>query len=150
MVTNVASGGCEFRVYMPHASCVELLGTFNGWEPALAVSLMGDAQNPGWWVIQTPIVPGEHEFCYLVNGSTWLPDYAAGGVRRNTQGRWISQLSISAETREQIAAAPVLLSTGELPGRQAEPKMKKGDRATSRSRAVDSAAPRARRSVIRT
>jgi hypothetical protein len=149
VVTNAASGGYEFRVYLPHASCVELLGTFNGWEPALAVSLRGDAANPGWWVIETMINPGEHEFCYLINGCTWLPDYAAGGVRRNTQGRWISQLSISAvESREDVVALTVALH--ELPGRDAEAKPMKIERGERRARGEDAGSSRGKRAVIRT
>lgn len=155
MVTQRQTDLWEFLIYLPHASCVELLGTFNGWEPALAAELIGDGDSPGWWRLETKLHPGEHEFCYLVDGCTWLPDYAAGGLRRNHEGRWVSQLSIAPEPRE--APRAVLLANGRtpderLPGREAEGKPASR---TGRRGRTESATPAPRppapapRSVIR-
>ncbi len=87
MVNLTDSGRCVFRMYMPHAGSVELLGTFCGWkaereEGAIELEHEGD----GWWIARLDLPEGDHEFCYLVDGRTWMPDYAAGGVRRNSTG----------------------------------------------------------------
>jgi len=89
---------CTFRIYLPNAGSVELLGTFNEWKAGLGSSLELRPDDRGWWAVQVPLEGGEHEFCYLVDGITWMPDYAAGGIRRNGDGRWISLLSVPVET----------------------------------------------------
>lgn len=131
MVTNTPTGQCEFRVYQPHASCVELLGTFNGWEPSLAVELNCD--DAGWWRAEAKLPQGAHEFCYLVDGCVWLPDYAAGGLRRNADGRWVSQLTVQIEEREVLVIQAV--TEERVPGRSAEPSPARRD--TSRDRAAN-------------
>lgn len=97
MVNVTESGRCDFRLYMPHAGSVELIGTFCGWKPERhegAKELERDAD--GWWTVRAELPPGDHEFCYLVDGRMWMPDYAAGGVRRSSTGRWVSLLSVAA------------------------------------------------------
>ncbi|MGE3107004.1 MAG: hypothetical protein AB7G11_04205 [Phycisphaerales bacterium] len=121
MVTCRTDYAHEFRVYQPHATSVELLGTFNGWDPSLAVELEPDEVEPGWWAAEASLPAGEHEFCYLVDGCTWLADYAAGGLRRNSDGRWISHISCSGEGRRD-AAELATRERRELPGRNAEAK----------------------------
>jgi len=105
MVTTHADGTCRFRVYLPHAAKVELLGTFTDWrEGRLAMT----RQHPGWWELTCPVPAGEHQFCYLVDGSIWLADYAAHGVKLNGYGGWTSRLNIAAaEVAQdaQVAAA---------------------------------------------
>jgi hypothetical protein len=95
MVKLTDSGSCVFRMYMPHAGSVELLGSFCNWRPergAGAVEL--EHEGDGWWTARLALPEGDHEFCYLIDGRTWMPDYAAGGVRRSSTGRWVSLLSI--------------------------------------------------------
>ncbi len=95
MVTQTmgnATGGVRFRVYMPDASDVKLVGTFTGWRDG-AISMTKDAS--GWWHTEVELGPGEHEFQYLVDGDHWLADYAAGGLRLNRFGTWVSQLHIA-------------------------------------------------------
>jgi hypothetical protein len=93
MVSVTETGPCEFRMYMPHAGSVELVGTFCDWQPERGgVELECDAD--GWWTARVSLAEGDHEFCYLVDGRIWMPDYAAGGVRRSATGRWVSLLSV--------------------------------------------------------
>ncbi len=99
MVRQIHEDEWEFGIYLPHASCVELLGSFNEWEASRAVALIRD--DRGWWRSTSRLCAGEYEFCYLVDGGTWLPDYAAGGLRRNAEGRWISQLSIGVDSIDE-------------------------------------------------
>lgn len=92
MVSNSPDGRCRFRVYLPHAAKVELLGTFTDWrERRIAMT----RQHPGWWEATVSIAGGEHEFCYLVDNSVWLADYAANGVKLNSYGSWTSRLSLA-------------------------------------------------------
>jgi len=94
VVTITDSGQCTFRIYLPNAGGIELLGSFNNWttERGEAVQLARD--DNGWWSASADLCAGEHEFCYLVDGQVWMPDYAAGGIRRNSSGRWISLVVI--------------------------------------------------------
>ena len=84
-----------FRVYLPEADRVELVGTFTDWRTR-AVPMA--REHTGWWSITlspTILTPGDHDFSYLVNGSHWLADYAASGVKRNGYGGWVSQISVA-------------------------------------------------------
>lgn len=81
-----------FRVYLPEATSVELVGTFSQWR---AHALAMRREHTGWWTVTAELAPGDHEFCYLVDGSHWVADYAAMGVRRNPFGGWTSQLHVN-------------------------------------------------------
>src|SRR5437867_1058512 len=99
MVTMTENGQCAFRVYLPHAGDVQLLGSFADWQEA-PIPMSRD--GGGWWSAETPVSTGEHEFCYLVDGELWMPDYAASGIRRNSAGNWISLLYVP----ESVPGAP--------------------------------------------
>jgi 1,4-alpha-glucan branching enzyme len=94
MVTQLADGRTLFKVFLPHAAKVEVVGTFTGWR---AGALAMERQNPGWWSLVTNVEGGAHEFCYLVDGSIWLADYAANGVRLASSGHWVSRLNVAVE-----------------------------------------------------
>lgn len=90
MVTLREDGSCEFRIYLPHARDVRVVGDFTGWrEHALA---MGPAAD-GWWTLRARLPAGDHLFNYLVDGDAWLPDYAAHGIQPNAWGGWVSMLA---------------------------------------------------------
>jgi 1,4-alpha-glucan branching enzyme len=80
-----------FRVYLPEAASVELVGTFTDWRTRPERMTREDT---GWWTITLGLSAGDHDFSYLVNGSHWLADYAATGVKRNGFGGWVSQISV--------------------------------------------------------
>ena len=102
MITTLPDGTVRFRVYLPHASSVELVGDFTNWrENRVAMT----REHPGWWEAVLPVNTGEHHFCYLVDGSIWLADYAAHGVKLNGYGGWISRLCVTAAARIETAAA---------------------------------------------
>jgi 1,4-alpha-glucan branching enzyme len=91
-----------FRVYLPEARAVELVGSFTDWR-VKPVPMMREPS--GWWAAKVDMSAGDHLFSYLVNGSVWMADYAASGVKSNGYGGWVSQLSVEAETRPlQLAA----------------------------------------------
>lgn len=114
MVTQTAADAVQFRVFMPDARDVRVVGTFTGWRDG-AVPMSRD--GTGWWTAEIDLGPGDHEFQYLVDNDHWLADYAAGGLRLNPYGTWVSQLHIPAQDEpsysfEDLAREP-------LPQRQA-------------------------------
>lgn len=93
MITTTADGKVTFRIFLPHAASVEVVGDFTNWRVRKVAMRR---ENPGWWSITLAVPPGEHEFSYLVDGSIYLADYAAHGVKLNSYGGWISRLAIPA------------------------------------------------------
>jgi 1,4-alpha-glucan branching enzyme len=91
MVTGKDDGVYQFRVYLPHAGNVELVGDFTEWS---ARRITMRHEPPGWWTATVCLAVGDHTFCYLVDGQLWMPDYAANGVKRNEYGNWVSQLAV--------------------------------------------------------
>lgn len=131
MVTITESGRCSFRIYMPNAGGIELLGSFNNWTAAKggAVELAHD--HDGWWSASATLGAGEHEFCYLVDGQIWMPDYAAGGIRRNASGRWISLVTIP---ERSLAELKPVGAVAEQPVGMEAGVQARGDQKSTRSR----------------
>lgn len=94
-------GVCSFRVYLPEARHVEIVGDFTGWETC-PVEMNRD--EAGWWTASVDLYGGAYEFQYLIDGRVWLTDFAAGGVRRNLFGIWVSVLTVAAEAGAPQAA----------------------------------------------
>lgn len=88
-----------FRVYLPEAALVELVGSFTDWRTR---PVRMTREDTGWWSITLDLAPGDHDFSYLVNGAQWLADYAASGVKRNGFGGWVSQIHVAPNTEVQI------------------------------------------------
>lgn len=107
MITTEQDGSVTFRIFLPHAAQVELLGDFTNWRTD---RIQMKRENPGWWTATVQIAPGEHQFSYLVDGSVWLADYAAHGVRLNDYGGWVSQLRVYAEDTRRGSTAEVKLN----------------------------------------
>lgn len=93
MVHLSASGRARFRVFAPDAKRVELLGCFTGWHDH---PITMEKSADGWHVVECDLDAGDYEFQYLVDGGNWLADYAAGGVKMNVFGNWVSQLHVPA------------------------------------------------------
>ncbi len=97
MVIAHPAGSYEFRVYLPEARTVELVGTFTDWR---ARAMAMQRESSGWWSVRvsfdnTSERGEDHDFSYLVNHQTWMADYAASGVKRNGFGGWVSQLHVA-------------------------------------------------------
>lgn len=126
MVTITESGRCVFRIYLPNAGGIELLGSFNNWTAAKGGAVELSHGDDGWWSASTDLCAGEHEFCYLVDGQIWMPDYAAGGIRRNASGRWISLVIIPDGPITELKSAgargdrPVGMEAGASPSTRAD------------------------------
>jgi 1,4-alpha-glucan branching enzyme len=101
MTSITRDGRVEFRFYRPGAVDVQIVGTFNNWNPkTLAMRPMGE---PGWWTATTTIEPGEHFFRYIADGH-WYTDFAANGVEQSKHG-WNSILIVP-ERRMRIVPQP--------------------------------------------
>jgi hypothetical protein len=59
----------------------------------------------GWWTAELFLPAGDHLFNYLVDGSIWLADFAASGVKSNGYGGWVSQLHVEPKTAAVRLAA---------------------------------------------
>jgi 1,4-alpha-glucan branching enzyme len=97
MINTEPDGTILFRVFLPHASRVELLGDFTGWKQTPVQMIR---ENPGWWSARVAVPAGDHNFAYLVDGAIWLADYAAHGVKLNGFGGWTSRISVDPSSIE--------------------------------------------------
>ena len=73
----VAEAGVVFKVRAPGAKQVHIVGSFNRWDRQK--DALSGPDNNGWWIITLPLAPGRHEYLFLVDGATWLPDPSAPG-----------------------------------------------------------------------
>jgi 1,4-alpha-glucan branching enzyme len=91
VIIERADGVVSFRIYLPDAEAVLILGDFTNWrsDPILMHRTAG-----GWWEAEAQVPPGDHLFSYLADGERWIPDYAAHGLRANRYGGWVSHLSV--------------------------------------------------------
>jgi 1,4-alpha-glucan branching enzyme len=95
VVEQKESGRTTFSVFCPQAEHVEIVGTFTGWhDRPVAMKKAKDGGRGGWWRATVDLEPGDHEFQYLIDRREWRPDYAAGGLRLNEFGTWVSQLTV--------------------------------------------------------
>ena len=108
MVSLTGSGSVSFRVFAPQAARVQLVGSFTGWREG-AVGM--ERTDEGWHRVELELAPGDHEFQYLMDGSVWLADYAAGGVRMNEFGTWVSRLHVPAVSTRSVGVSPGALQT---------------------------------------
>lgn len=99
MVRCEINGRTQFRIYLPHAAHVELMGDFTDWQSRPIGMVRGLEDDSGWWSTECEVPDGDHRFAYLVDGQYWMPDYAASGVYRNEYGRWTSNLSVARPER---------------------------------------------------
>lgn len=93
MVTIDEGGVGRFRVFLPGARQVQLVGDFTGWQHRPVAMRHG---VDGWWSADVALPEGDRSFQYLIDGSVWVPDYAAQGLERNQFGTWVSLLHVQA------------------------------------------------------
>lgn len=62
----------RFELVAPDAEQVSLAGSFNEWQPQ-GIQL---TRNPdtGVWTSTVPLVPGEHQYMFVIDGIEWIPD----------------------------------------------------------------------------
>lgn len=108
MIAIEPTGQVAFRVFLPHASKVQVVGDFTDWQRH-GVDL--ERTYPGWWSVTLAIRPGEHRFAYLVDGAIQIVDYGAHGVSLERDS-WVSRLVVS---------SPIPVEPGMTPATAANP-----------------------------
>ncbi|MEN8144939.1 MAG: hypothetical protein ABFS14_08305 [Gemmatimonadota bacterium] len=61
----------QFVVDAPRAESVELVGDFNSWQPTIALE---DLDGDGIWTGRVPLEAGVHEYMFVLDGTSWVPD----------------------------------------------------------------------------
>lgn len=82
-----------FTFNMPQVSKVDVIGSFNGWSPV--DSHMRWDPNMRLWVLTIHLRAGTHEYAFLVNDKTILPDPSALAYREDGFGNRNSVLIIN-------------------------------------------------------
>lgn len=59
----------------PQAASVAVVGDFNGWDPLR--TRMIRANHEGRWTARLKLPPGVHQYAFVIDGSTWVPDPGA-------------------------------------------------------------------------
>ncbi len=78
---TVASGASQqtvlvrFELLAPEAGRVALAGSFNDWN-ATGVQLTKNSAT-GVWTVTVPLVPGEHQYLFVLDDERWIPDPTA-------------------------------------------------------------------------
>jgi 1,4-alpha-glucan branching enzyme len=91
MIRIDETGLVHFEIYLPHATSVQIRGTFTSWHDS-PIDL--SPASGGAWVGSARISPGDHQFRYFVDGHRWVTDFAAHGVQMTDFGAWNSGLIV--------------------------------------------------------
>ena len=73
----------RFRLDAPSASSVSLAGDFTRWQPTVALR----QEAPGVWSAVVPLVPGVHDYAFVIDGSEWVIDPLAQRVEDGFGGQ---------------------------------------------------------------
>jgi len=65
----------RFELQAPDAERVALVGSFNDWN-ATAIRLTKTSAT-GVWTVTVPLVPGEHQYLFVLDEERWIPDPTA-------------------------------------------------------------------------
>jgi hypothetical protein len=69
---RVTPAAVTFYCHAPTARTVELVGSFNGWQPVAGG--MWEARPGVWQIMLPPPPPGTHAYKFLVDGQRWTHD----------------------------------------------------------------------------
>jgi len=82
----------QFLVDAPSAETVHLVGDFTGWQPTIALE---DADGDGTWSGRVPLLPGVHEYMFVIDGSSWVTDPNAAGYQDDGFGQRNAVVSVA-------------------------------------------------------
>lgn len=88
----------EFNAPYGEIKNVSVIGSFNDWS-AEASSMRYDKIN-SVWIYETSLQPGDHEYVFLVNGKTVVPDPNAAYYRKDGFGSVNSIVSVRSSEYE--------------------------------------------------
>jgi hypothetical protein len=90
-----AHAGVTFVVHAPAARQVELVGSFNAWQPG-EIRLSGPDAT-GRWTATVPLPEGRHEYLFLVDGKEWITDPGASFHRADGFGHRNAVIDVESE-----------------------------------------------------
>jgi len=82
----------QFVVDAPAAQSVHLVGDFTDWQPTIALE---DADGDGTWSGRVPLLPGVHEYMFVIDGSNWVTDPNAAGYQDDGFGQRNAVVSVA-------------------------------------------------------
>ena len=82
----------QFLLEAPHASSVAVAGDFNGWLPDIGLV---DPDGDGIWSGRVPLMPGVHEYMFVIDGTQWMTDPLAERFKDDGFGNRNSVLAIT-------------------------------------------------------
>lgn len=97
-VARPGGGPAESRVYVqfvvdaPQAESVHVVGDFTEWQPTIALE---DADGDGTWSGRVPLLPGVHEYMFVIDGSDWVTDPNAAGYQDDGFGQRNAVVAVS-------------------------------------------------------
>ena len=72
---KVADRAVDLFISAPQAASVAVVGDFNGWDPQRTRMIRLD--HEGRWTARLKLPPGVHQYSFVIDGSTWVPDPGA-------------------------------------------------------------------------
>jgi hypothetical protein len=82
---QIQDGVVRFSLWAPRATSAAIAGSFNRWDRR-ANALSGPDKR-GVWTTTLTLPEGRHEYLFVVDGVTWLPDPGAPSVDDGFGGR---------------------------------------------------------------
>ena len=73
--SQVADRAVDLFLSAPQAASVAVVGDFNGWDPQR--TRMIRSNHEGGWTARLKLPPGVHQYSFVIDGSTWVPDPGA-------------------------------------------------------------------------
>ncbi|MEN9404690.1 MAG: hypothetical protein RL091_3393 [Verrucomicrobiota bacterium] len=90
----------HFEFTASEAKSVSIAGTFNDWHPGVSPMI---PLGKGRWVKKLTLLPGNYEYCLVVDGE-WRPDPQAGATIANPFGGLNSVLKVAAPASPQSSS----------------------------------------------
>jgi hypothetical protein len=82
----------QFVVDAPAAETVHLVGDFTEWRPTVELE---DADGDGVWSGRVPLLPGVHEYMFVIDGADWVTDPNAAGYQDDGFGQRNAIVAVS-------------------------------------------------------
>ena len=82
----------QFVVDAPAAETVHLVGDFTEWQPTVELD---DADGDGVWSGRVPLLPGVHEYMFVIDGADWVTDPNATSYQDDGFGQQNAIVAVS-------------------------------------------------------
>jgi len=82
----------QFVVDAPTAETVHLVGDFTEWQPTVELE---DPDGDGVWAGRVPLLPGVHEYMFVIDGAEWVTDPNAAGYQDDGFGQRNAIVAVS-------------------------------------------------------